>query len=208
MNSKLIWLLIGLLFGVILTLVMVFLLGSVHWPQLELEVLLQDQLVKVIVIPIMLAIFSVLVEQAPKLAKGWGQGRYKYKVWMRQPSSAGQKTFFSVDRQSFEDVVRMQRSVIDVEQMTSFSISEFSSVAINLIVSTFAVDIAAITNPSSEPINVAALLTIHLVLLAGVIIFLIAAQRAHPEDGKTRRNWTILAIILSFIAIMSAFGTM
>lgn len=171
-----------------------------------LENLLQNIFFKTIIIPIILTLGSTGLESISALVKGSARGDYKYKLWIKEKRNGSENEVWPLPNQSIDNIAAGKiPDIVEIEPMFSFDLSEYGSLAINLIMGAFTVDITSLIDKQGSPVNVGGLLVIHVLLLIGILGALTWRYNASPNEIKRKRNSVLLAITLGFLAMFSAF---
>ena len=168
-------------------------------------VILQNPFVKIIVIPILLTFLAALFETVSKLVRGIaGKGSGKYKAWVEQPEGIIQvmSTLGAITHMIKED----DASIIEIEQMSSFSLVDYNSIGISLSIGAIVVDVTSLINKSSNPVYAGCIIILHLFFLAGVLIFVSLSHQAAPEEQSYKRRRSLFAMVTGLVAMIMAFA--
>jgi len=163
--------------------------------------LLQNIFVKAIIIPVVLAVAAALLELICGLAKGKSDGQRKFRVWTQKQENNGT---IPISHQNLDDI-RKNKNIVDIELMVNVDITNFSMVAIDLIIGAFAVDITSLINTSTVPTIIGYVLIAHLMMLIGIVLFLMLSTSVPPEAHTLRKIEALIAIGLGVLAMMIAF---
>jgi hypothetical protein len=180
-----------------------------------------------ILVPLILTGISTVLEYSSALVKGKANKDRIYRVWIQEtPVNPGSATALSsgstgnstTANSAVASVPRIEpyspRSIdflysrsdfIHVEPLISHEWSDFSSVAINLIVGAFAVDITSLLSPNSNSFLTAFVILGHLTVLGAIFLLLTSSNLTEPSQMKRKNKYVMLAIILGLIAMVIAF---
>jgi hypothetical protein len=187
--------------------------------------LLSNVFVTSILVPLILTGISTVLEYSSALVKGKASQDRIYRVWIQEsnpnsatalPSSSNRSsTTTNPNVASAPKVEPYSPRSIDflysrsdfthIEPLISHQWSDFSSVAINLIVGAFAVDIASLLSPNSNSFLTAFIILGHLTVLGAIFLLLTSNNLTEPSQIKTKNKYVMLAIILGLIAMIIAF---
>lgn len=168
------------------------------------ETFLQNVLLKAILIPFSLAFASAALDLTSALVRGRGQGAYKFRLWIELPTSSSHpKRIVPLLNQSLDDI-QTRTDVIDVDCTVNFDLANLGSVAINLIIAAFTVDITILIEETSQPKSVGFVLLIHLLLLIGIVISLMFSEHTNPKEINQKRISVAFAILFGLAAMIAA----
>jgi hypothetical protein len=171
--------------------------------------LFENTFVRTIVIPLLLTIFTALVEYQLKLVNGRADGKFEYVAWIRQKELDGSNRIVPRPQQSLEKIIDDVKSnryrLVKVEQMFSFKLSEFNSLAIDLVIGALAVDIASLFNTVNRQENIAGIIVAHIGMMVTVQLLLIQSQKTHFQKVLIREFLAFFAISVGFLAMVIAF---
>jgi len=129
-----------------------------------------------------------------------------YRVWIEDTND-------NKIRASDENITFIKNGnsgLIEIEPKTSLkSISNFGSVAISLIIGAFTVDITSLLDEKGISKKIGGALLSHLLCLIAILLCLTTIHQMSYVSQTNFKNykgrWVLIAIILGFIAMMSAF---
>jgi len=175
--------------------------------------------IRAVVVPVVCIIVAAIIECTVAIQRGKGSGPYKYRVWVKQTEPDG--TIRTIPRvgECVGDLCKLDgASIVDIEQMMCFSMPEFGGIAIDLIIGALAVDLGVLINApqtlqkgetAAQILHWSSVLgyvqLAHFAILICVIFSLIISQHLPPEDDATRRRWVLIALLLSALAMVTAF---
>jgi hypothetical protein len=171
--------------------------------QLLMEII-QNSFFRSIIIPILFTFAAALFDSTTALVKGRCKGIYKYRAWVRQEHRNGHVTISPMMGQSLA-TVRERSDIVDIDTMVNFDIADFGSVGVDLIVGSFAVDIASLLRAQNDPTRIGYILIMHLFSLIGILMFLMLSQLSGPDEQKSKRILSSIAIGLGIVAMMVSF---
>ena len=165
---------------------------------------MQNVLLKAIFIPFSLAFAAAALDLVSALVRGTSDGPYKFRLWIEQPpSSSHPKRVVPLLKQSLDDI-QTRTDVVDVDSAVSLDLANLGSVAINLIIAAFTVDITYLIDETGQPTSVGFVLLIHLLLLIGIVISLMLSEHVNPGEVNKKRIRVAFAIILGLMAMIAA----
>ena len=166
--------------------------------------ILQNVFVKAIIVPVLLALAAAILETTVALVRGISKDESKYFAWVEKQNSDGTSRIIRVTDQTFTDL-QSRQDVLEIEQMVSFDVANFSTLGLDLVVGAFAVDVASLINATGNTTTVGFVLTGHFLMLIGILLFTVLNQLTSPNDLSTKRVRALISIGLGILAMMLAF---
>ncbi|MEW6030420.1 MAG: hypothetical protein ACOYZ8_08010 [Chloroflexota bacterium] len=174
-----------------------------------IETLFQNIFVRTIIVPLLLTIFTALLEYQLKIMNGKGNGDYRYTAWVQQKEIDGSIRIVPYPQQSLEkiidDVKRRKIRLVGIDSMFIPSFMEFGTLALNLVMGAMAVDIASLLSVNNNRGVTGGLIVAHIGMLITVQLLLTTSSMKSPIKSIASEFQAIIAIALGFVAMAITF---
>jgi hypothetical protein len=193
-------------------------------PHNAIQGFFQDSFVKSIIIPLVLTIASTGMEYLSALPKGKASKDRIYRVWIPETNSSSSSNLTSSsttsatlssavinppDLQHFTpraiDFLHSRSDFTHVETLITKEFSDFGSVAINLIIGAFAVDITSLLDANNTSTITGVVILVHLLFLIAILGCLLLNNMTEPINTAEKNRYVKLAILFGLIAMTIAF---